>query len=220
MSSITTQDVEELSRQVGVSDGSGRAIASYWKVKRRVATADNAPLLPYKPLEDVTREAAIHSARQQKVVTRLLQLLSLRRHLERVRNMCYLLVRRERMRRRLLDIKRALVDVQFRILKVERRGKSPTEATSTSTSATSTSALKKNKDRAANEKERAAKEKEKSSKKKIKSLDVKSKTPEKASTTVEKSSHLSPASQNPTSRFNLDQLSVETLALISQNGTL
>lgn len=121
--SLPLPGAETITKQLHVADTDLNAISSFWALKRRALSPESAPLLPYPPLAVAVRMAgsalggvgsSAAARRMSRLAFRLLYLVHLRRHIERVRNMCYLLVRRERMRKRFLCLKRSVLDAQLK----------------------------------------------------------------------------------------------------------
>jgi hypothetical protein len=93
-------------------------VFNYWKMKRRFnkssITLSNHKLLPMpnKALMILGTEQDLLNQSERMLVSRIRMFVNLRQDLERVRNLCYMIVKREKLKRQLFDIKNSLFEKQ------------------------------------------------------------------------------------------------------------
>ncbi|KAM3833901.1 protein Jade-1 [Diretmus argenteus] len=103
-------EVEEVARQLALSREAVDFLFQYWKLKRKANF--NQPLLTPKKDEEESL-----ARREQEVLLRRLQLFThLRQDLERVRNLTYMVTRREKMKRSLWRVQEQIFQHQVRLL--------------------------------------------------------------------------------------------------------
>ncbi|RDD41404.1 Protein Jade-3 [Trichoplax sp. H2] len=94
-------------REVIEDDDLAFAIHAYWTMKRK--TLDNLPLVP-KP-EDTDEEEVIDNPEQQADF-----MLRVRQDMEKVRNLCYMVIKREKLRRELIKIQNEITIKRLSII--------------------------------------------------------------------------------------------------------
>ncbi|XP_038127653.1 protein Jade-3 [Cyprinodon tularosa] len=88
----TLIQMEELAQELGLSERLVDFIYQYWKLKRK--SSFNKPLLPPKEEE----ENLMLQPQEDSIHTRMRMFMHLRQDLERVRNLCYMVSRREKLK--------------------------------------------------------------------------------------------------------------------------
>lgn len=96
----TLVSIKKASRELKISKEACRRLLSYWTMKRRAN--DNAPLiqLTLEQQEKLSGKQGVVFINQQKTLE-MERFLHLRQDLERLRNLCYMIVRREKVRKEL-----------------------------------------------------------------------------------------------------------------------
>ncbi|KAH0508748.1 Protein Jade-3, partial [Microtus ochrogaster] len=88
----TLVQVEDVAKELGLSALTVDFIYNYWKLKRK--SNFNKPLIP--PKED--EEIGLVQPKEENIHTRMRMFMHLRQDLERVRNLCYMISRREKLK--------------------------------------------------------------------------------------------------------------------------
>ncbi|XP_028278360.1 protein Jade-1 [Parambassis ranga] len=112
-------DPREVAENLGLPVPQVDFIYQFWKLKRK--SNFNRPLVTLK------RDEVDNLAQQeQDVLYRRLKLFThLRQDLERVRNLCYMVTRREKMKHTLCDLQEKIFDLQIQLLEEDMAGEKP-----------------------------------------------------------------------------------------------
>ncbi|XP_054978167.1 protein Jade-3 [Sorex araneus] len=104
---------EDVATELGMSTVAADFIYNYWKLKRK--SNFNKPLFP--PKED--EENGLVQPKEESIHTRMRMFMHLRQDLERVRNLCYMISRREKMKLSQTKIQEQIFSLQVQLANQE-----------------------------------------------------------------------------------------------------
>ncbi|CAG0885285.1 unnamed protein product, partial [Darwinula stevensoni] len=113
-------NLKEASKSLSMNEEVIEFIFNYWKLKRK--SVFNKPLLPPRP-----DEVELLPQQQDQDRERLRMFLHLRQDLERVRNLCYMVTRREKMNRSYLRLREQTLHQQITLLRIKGVEFSPSD---------------------------------------------------------------------------------------------
>ena len=87
-----------------------KLVFSYWKLKRRFNIWSNRALVSSRSEDELMKQ------RERQITQRKKVFMNLRHDLERLRNLCYLIVRREKLKRQYFDLNKTIFDKQLEYL--------------------------------------------------------------------------------------------------------
>ncbi|XP_033743740.1 uncharacterized protein LOC117329742 [Pecten maximus] len=103
-------DTDEISSALQVEPGTIELIAAYWKLKRK--TMFDTPLLMPKTEE----EDLLEKQQEDSLIARMKMFVQLRQDLERVRNLCYMVGKREKMKKQFYKMRENVFMGQVKVL--------------------------------------------------------------------------------------------------------
>ncbi|XP_069131403.1 uncharacterized protein [Argopecten irradians] len=103
-------DTDEISGALQVEPGTIELIAAYWKLKRK--TMFDSPLLMPKTEE----EDLLEKQQEDSLIARMKMFVQLRQDLERVRNLCYMVGKREKMKKQFYKMRENVFMGQVKVL--------------------------------------------------------------------------------------------------------
>ncbi|XP_004633620.1 protein Jade-3 [Octodon degus] len=109
----TLVQVEDVAAELGMSTLVVDFIYNYWKLKRK--SNFNKPLFPPKKDD----ENALVQPKEENIHTRMQMFMHLRQDLERVRNLCYMISRREKLKLSQSKIQEQIFNLQVQLLNQE-----------------------------------------------------------------------------------------------------
>ncbi|XP_050016867.1 protein Jade-3 isoform X2 [Alexandromys fortis] len=118
----TLVQVEDVAKELGLSALTVDFIYNYWKLKRK--SNFNKPLIP--PKED--EENGLVQPKEENIHTRMRMFMHLRQDLERVRNLCYMISRREKLKLSHTKVQEQIFGLQVQLINQETEGLSLTNA--------------------------------------------------------------------------------------------
>ncbi|XP_075814536.1 protein Jade-3 isoform X1 [Microtus pennsylvanicus] len=109
----TLVQVEDVAKELGLSALTVDFIYNYWKLKRK--SNFNKPLIP--PKED--EENSLVQPKEENIHTRMRMFMHLRQDLERVRNLCYMISRREKLKLSHTKVQEQIFGLQVQLINQE-----------------------------------------------------------------------------------------------------
>ncbi|KAK7797807.1 hypothetical protein U0070_002920, partial [Myodes glareolus] len=109
----TLVQVEDVAKELGLSALTVDFIYNYWKLKRK--SNFNKPLIP--PKED--EENGLVQPKEENIHTRMRMFMHLRQDLERVRNLCYMISRREKLKLSHTKVQEQIFGLQVQLINKE-----------------------------------------------------------------------------------------------------
>lgn len=106
----TVVDIDEISKTLDLDSGVVETIFVYWKLKRKVHF--DTPLLTPKTEE----EDLLEKQQEDSLVARMKMFVQLRQDLERVRNLCYMVSKREKIKKQFYKLQEKVFMGQVRVL--------------------------------------------------------------------------------------------------------